>query len=169
MTLIVQRVAVLCCFCCFLTVLAFPPQSSTTTSNTSITTSSSSPPSNTCLTIHHEPTPTPVTMAKAWDEEKHIDLLLAFHMAVKGEKSPKELQQRIVEAMKAKGHDDANWDMIRYSSSLFCCFFLHSPPHLAFLHRDHLCHLLSVSTKIELVITSPSLCLYGTTKHSLIS
>jgi hypothetical protein len=48
----------------------------------------------------------------AWDEEKHIHLLLAFHAGVKGEIT-REFQDGVVAAMKAKGHHDANWDMIR--------------------------------------------------------
>jgi hypothetical protein len=64
-----------------------------------------------CLVYPYQSTLSKVSITMpAWDEKKHIDLLLAFHESVKGETG---FQDRIVAAMQAKGYDDSNWDMIR--------------------------------------------------------
>jgi hypothetical protein len=67
----------------------------------------------------------------AWDEAKHVDLLLAFHACIKGEMT-KAFQDEVVAIMKSQGHSDTNWDMIRYETTpvappATCQFSLHPP------------------------------------------
>jgi hypothetical protein len=55
----------------------------------------------------------------AWEEDKHIDLLLSLYAGIKHDFT-KDHQDLVVAAMKAKGHDDTNWDMLRYAPILLC-------------------------------------------------
>lgn len=50
----------------------------------------------------------------AWDEQKHVDFLLSMQDGLKSEMT-KESQDRVVAAMRARGHNTVTWDGLRYA------------------------------------------------------
>jgi hypothetical protein len=67
-----------------------------------------------------------------WDDKALTDLLVALYTGVQGEIT-REQQDRVVDAMRAKGYDDVHWDKIRYRPLLYSqppisrSFLLHPP------------------------------------------
>ncbi|KAB5585789.1 hypothetical protein GE09DRAFT_1048832 [Coniochaeta sp. 2T2.1] len=51
-----------------------------------------------------------------WDDKALLDLLVSLYTGVQGEIT-KEQQDRVVAAMRAKGHDDVHWDKIRLTAT----------------------------------------------------
>ncbi|KAK4214035.1 hypothetical protein QBC37DRAFT_373426 [Rhypophila decipiens] len=48
-----------------------------------------------------------------WNPETERDLLLALYTAVQSH-IDKEVQTAIITKMKDRGHEDVNWDLLRY-------------------------------------------------------
>ncbi|KAK4662685.1 hypothetical protein QC763_0090830 [Podospora pseudopauciseta] len=74
-----------------------------------------------------------------WDNQSNSDLLTCLY-DVYSKEMGREVQAQIVDKMKSKGHEDVNWDKIRYVS--ICCFQLRhwSGPVIGLLPlSDHVC------------------------------